>query len=107
MESNIYSTEVSLLIDKTFKELERIEYSIGTLKKFKYSFSLFEQYALDDDVAFYTKELSLAFLEKYCEIFSNGNVTKYVQVFPISEHLFIAIVLLTNLKSYTYYSKLI
>ena len=37
--------EVSWLIDKTYKELEILDYSIESLKKFKYSFSLFEQHS--------------------------------------------------------------
>ncbi len=79
MESNNNKiVEVSWLIDKTFKELQKLEYSIGSLKKFKYSFSLFEQYALTNNAEFYTKELALTFLEEYCEIFSNGNATKFV-----------------------------
>ena len=70
--------EVSWLIDKTYKELEILDYSIESLKKFKYSFSLFEQYAIKNDVEFYSEKLALAFLEEYCKIFSNGNDTKYV-----------------------------
>ena len=31
--------EVSWLIDKTYKELEILDYSIESLKKFKYSFT--------------------------------------------------------------------
>lgn len=41
---------ISDLIQKTYAELEKFQYSTRVLRKFKYSFILFEQYALKNDV---------------------------------------------------------
>ena len=66
------------LIQKTYEKLEKFEYSVKTLKKFKYSFKLFEQYALKNDVKYYSEKLALSFLEEYCEIFSNSDIKRVV-----------------------------
>ncbi|MCG3687002.1 tyrosine-type recombinase/integrase [Aliarcobacter butzleri] len=66
------------LIQKTYAELEKFQYSPKYLRKFKYSFKLFEQYALKNDVKYYSEELALAFLEEYCEIFSNSDIKRVV-----------------------------
>ena len=69
---------ISDLIQKTYAELEKFQYSPKYLRKFKYSFKLFEQYALKNDVKYYSEELALAFLEEYCEIFSNSDIKRVV-----------------------------
>ena len=69
---------ISDLIQKTYAELEKFQYSTRVLRKFKYSFILFEQYALKNDVKYYNEKLALAFLEEYCEIFSNSDIKRVV-----------------------------
>ncbi|HRN00462.1 MAG TPA: tyrosine-type recombinase/integrase [Aliarcobacter cryaerophilus] len=69
---------ISDLIQKTYAELEKFQYSTRVLRKFKYSFILFEQYALKNDVKYYNEKLALAFLEEYCEIFSNSDTKRVV-----------------------------
>ena len=66
------------LIQTTYAELEKFQYSAKTLKKIKYSFTLFEQYAMKNDVKYYSEELAFAFLEEYCEIFSNSDIKRVV-----------------------------
>ena len=68
---------VGQLIDKTYKKLEELNYSKGSLKKFKYSFKVFKQYAVSNEIKFYTQKLALTFLEEYCKIFSNSNQKSY------------------------------
>ena len=68
---------VTALIDETYQKLQELQYSQGSLKKFKYSFHLFQEYASKNDVVFYTQEMAFAFLEEYCEIFSNSNKRRY------------------------------
>lgn len=66
------------LIQKTYAELEKFQYSPKYLRKFKYSFTLFEQYAFKNDVKYYSENLAFAFLEEYCEIFSNSDRKRVV-----------------------------
>jgi len=66
------------LIQQTYQILEQFQYSKEYLKKFDYSFSLFKQYALKNEITFYNEQLAFAFLEEYCELFSNKDSTRYV-----------------------------
>ena len=69
MEQHPKTFRIIDLIQTTYAELEKFQYSAKTLKKIKYSFTLFEQYAMKNDVKYYSEELAFAFLEEYCEIF--------------------------------------
>ncbi len=69
--------KVDELIKETYQQLEELEYSQGSLKKFKYSFHLFNVYALENEVEFYTQVLAFTFLEEYCEVFSNTDSKSY------------------------------
>jgi len=69
--------KVDILINETYQKLEKLSYSKGSLKKFKYSFQLFQEYTLKNEVTFYTQKLALSFLEEYCEIFSNSKKKSY------------------------------
>ena len=69
---------VDELIHQTYQKLEQFKYSKRILKKFDYSFTLFKQYALKNEVTLYTEKLAFSFLEEYCELFSNKDSTRYV-----------------------------
>ena len=77
MKSKDRIVKVDTLINKTYQKLEELSYSKGNLKKFRYSFQLFKEYALNNEVTFYTQKLALVFLEEYCEIFSNSEKKSY------------------------------
>ena len=77
MKSKDRIVKVDVLINETYHKLEELLYSKGSLKKFKYSFQLFKEYTLKNEVTFYTQKLALAFLEEYCEIFSNSEKKSY------------------------------
>ena len=77
MKSKDRIVKVDVLIDETYQKLEELSYSKGSLKKFRYSFQLFKEYALNNEVTFYTQKLALVFLEEYCEIFSNSEKKSY------------------------------
>ena len=77
MKSKNRIVKVDVLIDETYQKLKELSYSNGNLKKFKYSFQLFQEYTLKNEVIFYTQKLALAFLEEYCEIFSNAEKNSY------------------------------
>lgn len=66
------------LIQQTYQTLEKLQYSKMTLKKFTYSFELFKQYSFENEITFYSEQLAYAFLEEYCEIFSNKDSTRFV-----------------------------
>lgn len=70
--------KVEELIEKTYQTLQKLEYSKNTLKKFNYSFQLFIDYSLKHDTTFYTQKLAFAFLENYCEIFSNSDKKSFI-----------------------------
>ena len=72
MKSKDRIVTVDVLIEETSQKLKELAYVKESLKKFKYSFQLFKKYALKNEVTFYTQKLALAFLEEYCEIFSNS-----------------------------------
>jgi len=77
MKSKDRIVKVDILIDETYLKLEELAYSKKDLKRFKYSFQLFQEYTLKNEVVFYTQKLALMFLEKYCEIFSNSEKKSY------------------------------
>lgn len=68
---------VNQLVAMTYSQLNELNYSKGSLKKFKYSFGLFQTYADKIEAKYYTEELVLAFLEEYCEIFSKPGKSSY------------------------------
>jgi len=70
--------KVDDLVQETYQALHETGYTKKTLKKFKYSFRLFKEYALKNEIEFYTQKLAFAFLEEYCKIFSNSNKQSYV-----------------------------
>jgi integrase len=57
-------TRIDQLIDTTYQKLEELNYSKGSLKRYRYSFKLFKAYALKNELEYYTFELALAFLEE-------------------------------------------
>ena len=65
------------LIQQTYQKMKDLGYSKGYLKKIKYSYKLFLEYCVKNDCKYYEQKLALAFLEEYCEIFSNSDLTKY------------------------------
>jgi len=77
MKSKDRIVKVDILIDETYLKLEELSYSKGSLKKFKYSCQLFQEYTLKNEIIFYTQKLALVFLEEYCEIFSNAEKKSY------------------------------
>ena len=77
MKSKNRIVKVDVLIDETYLKLEELSYSKKDLKRFKYSFQLFKEYTLKNEVVFYTQKLALVFLEEYCEIFSNSEKKSY------------------------------
>jgi len=77
MKSKDRIVKVNILIDETYQKLEELSYSKGSLKKFRYSFQLFKEYALKNEVVYYTQKSALVFLEEYCEIFSNAEKKSY------------------------------
>ena len=77
MKSKNRIVKVDVLINETYQKLKELSYSNGNLKKFQYSFQLFKEYTLKNEVTFYTQKLALAFLEEYCEIFSNAEKKSY------------------------------
>ena len=77
MRSKDRIVKVNILIEETYQKLEELSYSKENLKRFKYSFQLFQEYTLKNEVVFYTQKLALAFLEEYCEIFSNSEKKSY------------------------------
>jgi site-specific recombinase XerD len=68
--------EVKDLIDQTLQSMLNIGYSEKYLKQFKYSYKLFLEYSLKNSCQYYSEKLALAFLEEYCNIFSNKDVQK-------------------------------
>lgn len=68
---------VHRLVAMTYSKLDESGYSKGSLKKFKYSFGLFQTYADKVEAKYYTEELALAFLEECCEIFSRPDKSSY------------------------------
>jgi len=68
---------VEELVDRTHKKLKDLHYSEGTLKRYRYSFKLFREYALKHEVEYYTFELALAFLEECCSCLSQTKHQSY------------------------------
>jgi len=49
MKSTDRIVKVDVLINETYLKLEELSYSMGSLKKFKYSFQVFKEYALKNE----------------------------------------------------------
>lgn len=68
---------IGRLIDITYQKLEDLDYSKESLKQYRYSFKLFEEYAIKNDLEYYTRELALSFLEVYCSSLSKPDTDNY------------------------------
>jgi len=69
-------TLVETLIEQTLNAMKEIGYSKKYLKKVRYSYKLLREYSVKNDCLYYSEKLALAFLEEYCNIFSNGEIVK-------------------------------
>lgn len=77
MESSQKIIAVSQLVDLTYQKLQELNYSKGSLKSYACSFKLFQLYAANNEIEYYTEKLALSFLEEYCKIFSKSSKNSY------------------------------
>jgi len=70
-------THIDQLIDITYQKLKDLNYSKGSLKRYRYSFKLFKAYALKNELKYYTFELALTFLEECCGSLSQTKPDSY------------------------------
>ena len=77
MESSQQIITVSQLVDLTYQKLQKLNYSKGSLKSYAYSFKLFQIYAANNEIKYYTEKLTLSFLEEHCKIFSKSSKNSY------------------------------
>jgi len=70
-------TRVDQLVDITYQKLKELNYSKGSLKRYRYSFKLFKAYALENELKYYTLELALTFLEECCGSLSQAKPDSY------------------------------
>ncbi len=68
---------IGQLVSITYQKLEELNYSKGSLKQYRYSFKLFEKYAVENDLEYYTQKLALVFLEEYCSSLSRVEPHNY------------------------------
>ena len=77
MEPSHQIITVSQLVNLTYQQMEKLNYSRGSLKQYAYSFKLFTRYASNNEIEYYTEKLALSFLEECCKIFSKSSKNSY------------------------------